>query len=607
MEKYLISFKNTEGSVQIACSQTILDAIWKAGAAVDAPCAGNGRCYKCKFRLIEGKVDVPHFVAPDIYLACKARPLADCVIELNSIDLEIDHTLNFADIELLNVSKTLPYIQKHLLLLNELEIKGSQQHLVAFINQRFPGIIPDNNNISSLLTNEILIETEKITLTIRNKEELIDVEPGDTKKFNFGLAVDLGTTTIDVFLVDLNTSKILVHKSRYNSQRRYGEDIISRIIYCEKNKDTEQVQKAVVETINKIIDSILADYSINCSNIYSVVLAGNTTMSYLITNQDPAPIRRSDDVEKFKSLEAFQAKQVGLKVSTNTKVLVLPAISSFVGGDISAGILSTQLFKADKLTLLVDIGTNGELVLGNKEWMLCCSCSAGPAFEGSSVSCGTRFIPGAINKLSIDPENYSLDYKTHMNQPPIGICGTALIDLVAQMLDAKIIDRQGKINQSLNSERIRKKGNVYEYVVVFSDNDIIKTDLSIDENDIHNLIRAKAAIFAGIIMLLRSVDLTLGDLEQVIVAGTFGKHINFENAIKIGLLPDIEVNKFKFSGNTSLLGAYQLLSNENLESIVNSIVKDVTYIDLSTNAAYMDLYVSGLFLPHTDLSLFRQK
>lgn len=594
IEEYRISFKGTDKSVLIKGSKTILDAAWACNVYIDAPCAGAGRCYKCKFRLIEGSVDAAVFVEPDIYLACKAKPLSDCVVEVEQTAKELKSAETFEDIYLLSGLSVFPAVKKQLISVDpEMDLVGAikaQLSGLKFISSDIPKAFDD-----------------LVTLTIRDDKEIIDIESADTRNHNYGLAIDLGTTTIDAFLVDLNNSNILAQMSIYNAQRSFGEDVISRIVYCEKNKDTSQVYRAAIETINQIIESFKSQFNINNRHIYSVVISGNTTMSYLVTNQDPAQVRKSDEVEEFKQLESFEVGQVGLKVNTNTNVLLLPSIASFVGGDITSGILSSQLYKADCLTLLVDIGTNGELVLGNNEWMLSCSCSAGPAFEGSSVSCGTRFMPGAINEVSIDPETFEAQYKTNKEQPPLGICGTALIDLVAQMLGANIIDRQGKINRGLVSQRIRQKGNIYEYVVVFSDNDTVKTDISIDENDIQNLIRAKAAIFAGILMLLKSVDLSLADLEKVIVAGTFGKHINFKNAITIGLLPDIDISKFDFLGNTSLFGAYQLIKNAKLCKVINSIVQDVTYIDLSTNAEYMDLYTAGLFLPHTDLSLFGQK
>ena len=322
-----------------------------------------------------------------------------------------------------------------------------------------------------------------------------------------------------------------------------------------------------------------------------------------ILGDDPAYIRSRVEVPEYNKVKEYNYNLTGIFVNKNAKTVVLPCVANYIGGDITGGILACGMHKSDNTKLLVDLGTNGELVLGNNSWMISCSCSAGPAFEGANISCGTRAVDGAISSISIAAD-LEPEYETINNVNPFGVCGSALIDLLASMFDRGIVDRQGRIERDLNHKRIRANGNIYEYVIVFKEEFELERDIAINENDINNLIRAKAAIYAGINILLNEFGLGYGDIEKIIIAGTLGKHINFNNAVKIGLLPDIKVSRYEFAGNLSLMGASMYAINYQLRDELEEIANSVTYIDLSEKPEFNMSYTAGLFLPHTDLSLF---
>jgi uncharacterized 2Fe-2S/4Fe-4S cluster protein (DUF4445 family) len=295
---------------------------------------------------------------------------------------------------------------------------------------------------------------------------------------------------------------------------------------------------------------------------------------------------------------------VGFQFDPQAMVYSMPNVASYVGGDITAGVLVSQMHKQEKVSLFIDVGTNGEIVLGNKDWLVTAACSAGPCFEGSGIKYGMRAMEGAIEEVEIDPKTLNVNYRVIGDVKPIGICGSGMIDILAEMYLNGVIDQKGKIREELGSKRIRRGESGLEFVLAWRIESAINKEIVITEVDLDNLIRAKAAIYAGFSTLLAHMGMTFGDIDKLFIAGGFGRYIDVERAIIIGMLPDLPIEKFQFLGNTSIIGAYYGLLCDRLRHEAEEIAKRMTYIELSVSRSFMDEYMSALFLPHTNMDAF---
>jgi uncharacterized 2Fe-2S/4Fe-4S cluster protein (DUF4445 family) len=464
----------------------------------------------------------------------------------------------------------------------------------------------------------------KVTATLvltKKGYKLVNVESGDNTHQNYSIVLDIGTTTISGQILDLNgcvvvacpdgicdgsTLFTLAESSDYNAQISYGEDVITRIVYSQRPGGLKKLQEVVVSTINKIIQELLQMSKIDQSLISHLVIAGNTTMTQLLLGLDPKYIREDPYVPTANFIPPVRAIHLGINIGDHVHVYIFPMVASYVGGDIVAGILGSGIFQRESLTLYMDIGTNGEIVLGNKDWLASVSCSAGPAFEGAGIKFGMRATRGAIEEVSINHRTYEPMILTIGRSKPIGICGSGLIDSVAELLEAGMIDQNGKFQRDLPTDRVRLGPDGYEYVLARKEETQIHEDIVLTEIDIENLIRTKAAIYAGCKILLSSVGLSFKDLEQVIIAGGFGRHLDLEKAIFIGLLPEMDIEKFIFVGNGSLLGARLLSFSKNLLKEAERIALMMTNLELSNHLTFMNEFIAAMFLPHTDSSAFPQ-
>ena len=450
----------------------------------------------------------------------------------------------------------------------------------------------------------------KVTVTLARpvhpgrKTHIINIEPGDTTPRNFALAVDIGTTTVFGQLIDLISGAVLAQHGEFNSQISYGEDVLSRIVFAEKPGGLEKLQQVVVATINTIIRQLVKESKVDRDEISSITLAGNTTMTQLLLKINPRYIRYSPYVPATILFPPINAVDLGLEVNDYVTALVFPCISSYVGGDIVAGVMGAGLYRREEITLYLDIGTNAEIVIGNKDWLACAACSAGPAFEGGGIQFGMRASKGAIEDFSIDPVSWEPMIMTVGNVRPKGICGSGLINLVAQFLEWGVIDGRGKFNTNLKTNRIRETDGIWEYVLVWAGETQIDRDITIGEHDIDNLIRAKGAIFSGFQTLLEEVGLTLDHVDRIILAGGFGSYIDLEKAMVIGLLPESDPDKITYIGNGSLMGCRMNSLTNRLRRDVVDVTKKMTSFELSETPSYMDHYMASLFLPHTDINRF---
>ena len=633
MKTYRVRFLPHDKEITFAASGSVLHAAMEAGVHVNASCGGEGFCGKCRVIIEKGRIEggiSDRLSSEDIEagyrLACQSRIKSDLTVRV-PVESEIDASvLNLvpprrtARIQQMNLddlkSKGLfiPPVEKRYL---ELPEPTSADNLAD--TSRLVGFLRHNYDEHRLVVRLPVIRKIpgifrqagfKVTVTLDRpvfeggKSHIINIEAGDTTSRNFAIAVDIGTTTVYGQLIDLITGRVLAEQGDFNGQISYGEDIISRIIYAEKPGGLDTLHKVVIGTINRIIDDVIQISGVDRQQISTITFAGNTTMLQILLKIDPTFIRLSPYVPAATLYPAVRAVDLGIDLVDHATALVVPSISSFIGGDIVAGVMGSGIHLSDQLSLFIDIGTNAEIVIGNKDWLVCAACSAGPAFEGGGIQFGMRAEHGAIEDFSVDPYSLEPMILTVGDIRPRGICGSGLISIVARLFEAGIIDNIGKFDCDRKSDRLREKDGIYEYILARGKKTLIGRDIVITENDIGNLIRAKGAIYSGCQTLLKEVGLKIADIDRIILAGGFGSHIDIEMAMSIGLLPEIDPEKITYIGNGSLLGARMCaLTNQIRKDVVN-VMKKMTNFELSETPSFMAHYIAALFLPHTDLDLF---
>jgi uncharacterized 2Fe-2S/4Fe-4S cluster protein (DUF4445 family) len=420
----------------------------------------------------------------------------------------------------------------------------------------------------------------------------------------WGVAIDIGTTTVTLWLVNLLDGQVRAQTAEYNGQIARGEDVISRIVYASKNGGEGEMRQLVLSTINKLLERACQRAKVDPNEIFKVTIAGNSTMIHLLLGIPAESIRLMPFVTAVNSAPPLTANEVGLDAHPDALIDCLPGVASYVGADISAGVLSSGMDDTDKVSLFLDIGTNGETVLGSHDWLVTCACSAGPAFEGAGVLNGMRATRGAIEEVWIHGQTYEPNYRVIGEAKPRGLCGSGLISLLAELFLNGVLDKGGNFNATLPTDRVRQGDHGLEYVVAWAAETQHGRDIAITHVDVDNLLRAKAAIYAGFTVLANSVGFPLEAVEQVLIGGAFGKYINVEKAVEIGLLPDMPWERFHFLGNTAVQGSYRALLDQRTRARIEDIAGRMTYVELSADNSFYDAFTSALFLPHTDLSLF---
>ena len=444
----------------------------------------------------------------------------------------------------------------------------------------------------------VVLETQAPT---SGPASLIDLSSDPIRPI--GLAVDIGTTTVTAFLVDLTTGQVMNSAAEYNGQIARGEDVISRIIYAEKT-DLNELGELVRQTIDTLLERLKRRTGVPPEGIHKVTVSGNTTMIHLFLGLPPSSIRLIPYIPTVNFPQSYLAAELNLGVHPQASVLCLPGVASYVGADISAGVLACGLTDVDELTLFIDIGTNGEMVLGTRDWMVACACSAGPAFEGAGVVDGMRATAGAIEEVWIHSETFEPTIRVIGNVSPRGICGSGLISILAELFVTGVVDKAGNVKLDLDTSRVQRGEHGPEYVVVWADETETGRDIVLTKVDVDNLIRAKAAIYAGFSVLAANVGVDLADVQQVLIGGAFGMYINIENAVIIGLLPDLPWDRFHFLGNTSVLGSYMALLSRQACEQMRDIAQGMTYIELSADNNFFEAFTAALFLPHTEINRF---
>lgn len=627
-KKYLIKFLPSGKSVKVSPNYNLKQAILDSGIHIDSSCGGVGTCGRCKVWVREGKVNTKksRFISSKekengYVLSCLSKVKSDLIVEIpmrKKAGVKIEKG-RFADIEskiYADISKDefssveiKPWIKRETVVVKKPSLGYGTSDLF-----RLKKSIKENLGIKNCIVPIYIIRKLPLVLRKKNWEvtvtvdkensTLIDIQPGRTGEKSYGLALDIGTTSLVIYLVDLENGKIISSESEYNPQIKFGEDIINRIIYANRKGGLEKLREVIIDSINNLIWRLLFNSHIDADSIVSMMVSGNSTMMHLFYGVPPRYIREEPYVTVANKFSSSTAKEVGIKHIKNAYVYNIQGVASYLGGDIASGILATDMYREKELALFLDLGTNGELVVGNSEWMMGCSCSAGPAFEGGGVKCGIRAVDGAIEKISISQKTYKCQIEVIGGGKPRGICGSGLIDVVGEMYLKGVIDRKGKFNKDIGNKYLRCADDDCQYILVNGKNSATGEDIYISEVDIDNLIRAKAAIYAGIKTLLEEVDLSVYDLDKIYIAGGLGKHLNTRNAVIIGMLPDVDVAKYFFMGNTSVTGAYLSLLSEDKYRQSSKIAEHITYIELSVNMKFMERYVAGLFLPYTDMKDF---
>jgi uncharacterized 2Fe-2S/4Fe-4S cluster protein (DUF4445 family) len=629
-----ITFLPHNREIQVKDGETLIRAAMEAGVHINASCGGEGVCGKCRIFIENGAVEggLSEQLSPadrekGVRLACRSTVTQDVTVRVpveSAVDASVlrqsyvpRRTARIRQKDLNDLKEQglfLPPVEKIYIELpapNNLDHLPDVTRLVSHLKlhhneHRLTVSLPVIRKIPDVLREDGFRVTATLARPVMEsgKTEIINVQPGDTTMRNYAIAMDIGTTTIYGQLIDLKSGAVLSEHGEFNGQISYGEDVISRIVFAEKADGLDRLQKVVADTINTIINKIVRRSKVDPDDIAAITLAGNTTMTQLLLGVNPRYIRRSPYVPACTLYPPIRAVDLGLEVKDHVTALVYPAVSSYVGGDIVAGVMGSGMYLDERLTLFMDIGTNAEIVIGNRDWLACAACSAGPAFEGGGIKFGMRAAKGAIEDFSLDPVTWEPMLMTVGNLRPKGICGSGLIIMTAVMFELGLINNLGKFNRDLPTSRLREDNGVWEYVLAWAGETQIDRDIALTEIDIENLIRAKGAIYSGCMTLLAEVGMGMQDVERIILAGGFGSYVDLAKAMTIGLLPEIDPERVTFIGNSSLMGAKMSSLTNRIRRDVVEVTRGMTSFELSETPSFMDNYIAALFLPHTDLNQF---
>lgn len=607
----IVVFQPYGKRVRVEEGTTLFEAAQMAGVNIRSVCGGKGTCGKCKVIVERGEVsDSPSVdrkfltsqeLSEGYHLACQTRVIGDAEVDIPlESRIEGQQILTRATISSVEFN---PRVRKLFLDAKLLaSFETIPEGMVGATQREFSKPTRMTDTASAKL-NEILVQKDQ-GLTVTTSQtgdglEVVDVEVGDTSGRNYGLAIDVGTTKVAMYLVDLNDGEIVDVGSEYNRQLVFGEDLLSRIDYAYRvRRGLTKLQRAVVKTINSLVEEIASRNKVETSEIMDVCVSGNTVMTYMLAGLDPSPLVRSNVAVSRDPVE-IKAERLEITANQRAWVFCLPNVSRFVGGDAVGDVLASGLFESPEISVLIDMGTNGEVILGSKGWLFSSSCAAGPAFEGWGIRFGMRSVEGAIEHLKINPETLRSSYAVigGSSVRPRGLCGSGLIDAMAEMFKAGLLDALGKIQVKRESPLVRRGLDGLEYVVVPAAETDINRDIVITQRDVDNLMDSKAATCAAVSVLMKKVGLKVSDVENLYLSGAFGNYMDPESAVTIGIFPDFENARVVQLGNGAIAGAYlALMSVEKREEAVE-IAETMTYYDLTADPDFMDEYSAAFFLP----------
>ena len=637
MYQVIFTFENgaTPVTATAAPGETLLETARAANVAIDAPCSGNGSCGKCRVKLLEGTVEglqTSHITDEDYAagwrLSCASKVSSDVTVMVPDIASAYQSRMKTADLSTGEEVAIFTRLEEDL---KAAGVDFSNDFVETEVTMEEPTLedtMPDTERLTMAL--EGALGCDKVCLSYPTVHKLarvlrqsgfhvavagtlkdgvfhaMDVRNANEPQPMCGLAIDIGTTTVSAVITDLKTGRLLAKGSGGNGQIRYGADVINRIVEQGRKGGVERLQKAIVEeTLQPLTRALCASAKVDADRILRCCVASNTTMNHLLLGVDADPVRMEPYIPTFFHWDGLKAGDIRFVANPDAKVVLAPNIGSYVGGDITAGTLTSRIWDKDEFSLFVDLGTNGEIVFGNRDFMMSCACSAGPAFEGGDISCGMRATDGAVEAVTIDRETLepTLSIVGKEGQKPVGICGSGIIDVIAELYRTSAISAKGHFVRE-NRRILQDEHGMGRYVLAFSNESDTGREIAITEVDIECFIRAKGAIFSAIHIMLSSLDMDVSVLEHIYVAGGIGSGINMENAVRLGMFPDVDRALFQYIGNSSLAGAYALVLSNAAEEKVHELASNMTYLELSTEPKYMEEFVAACFLPHTNKELF---
>lgn len=594
--------------IEVPEGSTILQAAVSAGEQMESTCGGRGTCGKCKVKVEPGSI------APDIdpgkkfmseeeleegwVLACQVKVEKDLTVTLKT--QHMDAHQRKTQLNQLTDLDIQPLVQKHFLKISRPTVEDQRPDWDRLMEALPNGEVQFNRLLAVTLP-KVLHEANFEVTAVTSGNSLLAVEPGDTTERSYGLAIDIGTTTTVAYLMDLNTGKAIASSALTNPQKAYGADVISRITHASKGpQELKELQDLVIGGLNEIIADIIKQTGVKREEIYEAVVVSNTTMSHLFMGIDPTYLAPAPFIPVFRQGIQVEARELGLNILETGHVFLVPNIAGYVGADTVGVMVAAKMDKLEGNTLAIDIGTNGELVLMGKDRILTCSTAAGPAFEGAEIKYGMRAADGAIERVRITED---VELETISHQKPIGICGSGLIDAIGEMARTGVIHDTGRIVSKPEeleklppkvAERIIKTEEGYEFVLAWAKDSGIGQNIVLTQKDIRELQLAKAAIRAGVSILMKDLGISLEELDRVLLAGAFGNYISKASALQIGLLPNIPMEKIDTVGNAAGDGAKMILLSHVERKRAHDLAQRSDHIELSTRIDFQEEFVDAL-------------
>lgn len=619
MEKSItVTFEPEGRRVRVTPRTSIFQAAREVGVGIRSECGGEGTCGKCKV-IVKNKN--------------AANEVTDTEMEqLSSREINSDYRLACRTIIKQNITVMVP--QESRIGTRKFQITGLERPVplnpsvkkfhVVLPKPTLSDVRPDFERLRDSLKKEhdykklrvnyeLLKELPDIlrdanwdlTVTILNDHVIIAAEAGDTSNKLLGSAIDVGTSKIVGYVVDLMTGQTVGVGSIENPQIMHGEDVISRITFAMgSNEKLRVLQKLAVEGINDVLHEACTQANADPNNIYEATIAGNTAMHHFLLGIQPKHLAFSPYTPAVRKSTEVKAEKLGIKINRNGNVHVLPVIAGFVGADAVGDVLSSGIHESAELSLLLDIGTNTEAFVGNADDILSCSCASGPAFEGAHIKHGMKAVTGAIEKVRIIPDTYEVEYETIDNVKPVGLCGSAMVDIVAEMLKSGIINHHGRLNRDIETPRLKTVDKVPEFVLAWENETATEKEITVTQKDIGEIQLAKAAMFTGCSILMKRKNVKKENFDRVFIAGAFGNYINPENAKFIGLVPDVPTEKIEFVGNTAITGAKMVLVSREARETAEALSKRIRYLELAADPSFSSEFSQALFFPHRDLDRF---
>ena len=607
------SGKNVQGRLG-----NILEIAQAAEVEIDAPCGGRETCGKCRVIVRKGTESISAIKDSERRFLSDAEieagyRLSCCasITNADSLVLEVppESQLGIQRLLVGGLEPTVPLstiVRKLSVRVPKADVKdlrADTERFFAAVNER---IATDSIAYDALKSLPLALrESEwQITVAVRDKEA-IAVEAGSTANRLYGFAVDVGTTKLAGYLVDLNTGRNLGTGSEVNPQVKQGGDVITRITYAMgRPSNLGELHEVLIDAINHMISDVCRKLAVREHDIYDVVVVGNTAMHHFFFNINPKSVGFSPYPAVVGRCLDVRAKDLGIKVNAGAYVHSPPNVAGFVGADAVADIIATEIYKADELTLLVDIGTNVEIILGNKNQLQACSTPSGPALEGAEISFGMRAVDGAIETVWVDPKDMSVGYRTIGNQSPKGICGSGIVDAIAEMFKAGIISNSGEIRKDLQTPRVRIQDGKAEFLIAEKKQTAIAKDIVVSQQDVRQIQLAKAAVYTGVLMSMKHLEVKLEDIKKVYVAGAFGTFLNSQSARNIGMYHDFPLNRIRHVGNAAGAGARALLKSTALRDVASRLAKDIRYFHLGNEPDFQNEFLNALYIPHRELERF---